>query len=364
MAKRAVSTTTRPRVDSIKTDAMASLTCTGRPNGKPTEDDIRVRAYHRYLERGATPGNDLDDWVEAEKDLRVDVSHNWRVPAPAIARPMLASLVDAPLDDPGFVYEPKYDGIRAIVEIAARGKQVTLWSRLGNDKTRQFPEIAGALREVGEAAERAVVLDGEIVALDATGDPAGFQQLQGRIHLTSADAARRRRTRAAFIAFDRAARRQRRFSRSAARSSAAEALEDIFGDTGSPILRLSEIAHGDGRALHERALANGWEGLIAKLATSRYISGKRTPDWRKLKIVQEQEFVVGGWTEPRNSRLHFGALILGVYEGGTLRYAGHVGTGLRRTRNSSAAVRAAQAARRRKTSPSRAVPPRTRSRTG
>jgi len=238
---------------------------------------------------------------------------------------MLASLAGAPLDDPGFVYEPKYDGIRAIVEIAARGTQVTLWSRLGNDKTRQFPEIAGALEKWAKRLTEPVVLDGEIVALDTHGDPTGFQQLQGRIHLTSADDTRPG-GHVAFIAFDLLKKGSVDF-RGRPLVERREALEQTFGRTGSPILRVSEIARGDGRPLHERALASGWEGLIAKLATSRYISGKRTPDWRKLKIVQEQEFVVGGWTEPRNSRLYFGALLLGVYDGGSLVYAGHVGTG-------------------------------------
>src|SRR5256885_4630865 len=95
---------------------------------------------------------------------------------------MLASLVDAPLDDPQLVYEPKYDGIRAIVEIAPKG-DVRLWSRLGNEKTRQFPEIAAALTHWARARKEPLVLDGEIVALDANGDPTGFQNLQGRIHL-------------------------------------------------------------------------------------------------------------------------------------------------------------------------------------
>jgi bifunctional non-homologous end joining protein LigD len=236
------------------------------------------------------------------------------VAAPAIARPMLASLADAPLHDSGFVYEPKYDGIRAIAEIAPRNSGVRLWSRLGNDKTSQFPEIAAALRTWSTRLTEPLVLDGEVVALDDKGQPAGLQNLQGR------------EGRTAFIAFD------------LLRAGAADfrgrplierrtALERLFSDTGSSTLRLSEIAHGDGRALHKRALANGWEGLIAKRATSRYVSGKRSPDWRKLKIVREQEFVVAGWSEPRNSRSHFGALILGVYEGDALRYAGHVGTG-------------------------------------
>src|SRR5258708_34781450 len=91
---------------------------------------------------------------------------------------MLASLADAPLDDASFVYEPKYDGIRAIVEIAPRGGPVRLWSRLGNDKTAQFSEIADALRTWSKRLKEPLVLDGEVVALDAKGHPAGFQGLQ------------------------------------------------------------------------------------------------------------------------------------------------------------------------------------------
>src|SRR6266571_4280504 len=107
--------------------------------------------------------------------------------------PMLASLADAPLDDPQLVYEPKYDGIRAIAEVAIRRRepvrlegshpQVHLWSRLGNEKTRQFPEIAAALEGWARRLKQPVILDGEIVALDANGNPIGFQALQGRIHL-------------------------------------------------------------------------------------------------------------------------------------------------------------------------------------
>src|SRR5438132_11873237 len=106
-----------------------------------------------------------------------------------ILQPMLASLADAPLDDPHLVYEQKYDGIRAIVEIGGRVSStrnesrppvVRLWSRLGNEKTHQFPEIAAALRQWARARKEPLVLDGEIVALDASGAPTGFQQLQGR----------------------------------------------------------------------------------------------------------------------------------------------------------------------------------------
>ncbi len=141
----------------------------------------------------------------------------------------------------------------------------------------------------------------------------------------------------AFIAFD-ALREGRSDLRDRPLTERRAALERTFGSALSPVLRISESVRGDGRALYERALANGWEGLIAKQADSRYRSGKRSPDWRKLKIVREQEFVVGGWTEPRNARAYFGALLLGVYEDGpssgrpgknsrALVYVGHTGTG-------------------------------------
>src|SRR5262249_4397337 len=110
------------------------------------------------------------------------------------------------------------------------------------------------------------------------------------------------------------------------------ALERLFAKGTSGVLRLSQSVRGDGRSLYQTALDRGWEGLIAKRADSKYRSGKRTPDWRKLKLVQQQEFVVAGWTEPRESRSHFGALLLGVYEDSpsgnrVLTYVGHSGTG-------------------------------------
>lgn len=277
---------------------------------------------------------------------------------------MLASLTDASLNDPQLVYEPKYDGIRAIVEIGGRepgGRvsvpssaetrppharpRVRLWSRLGNEKTRQFPEIAAALEQWSATRTAPLVLDGEIVALDAHGTPAGFQQLQGRMHLEHLGVAASAPSPhgVAFIAFD-LLREGSNDLRDRPLVERRAALERVFTRL-PPNLRLSEIVHGDGRALYRRALDSGWEGVIAKRADSKYRPGKRTPDWRKLKIVREQEFVVGGWTEPRDTRAYFGALALGVYEpsqlarrsaqreGGPpatshrLVYVGHVGTG-------------------------------------
>ena len=184
---------------------------------------------------------------------------------------MLASLADAPLQDPQLVYEPKYDGIRAIAEVGPR-QPVRLWSRLGNEKTHQFPEVAAALEGWAAKRREPVVLDGELVALDASGQPTGFQQLQGRIHVTDADAAGRERV--AFVAFD-ILREGRTDLRGRPLLERRAALERAFGRPGSPILRLSEIVRGDGRALYQRALDQGWEGLIAKHASSVYKSGKR-----------------------------------------------------------------------------------------
>ena len=232
---------------------------------------------------------------------------------------MLASLMDAPLQDPQFVYEPKYDGIRAIAEVG-RGA-VRLWSRLGNDKTHQFPEVANALAEWTRTRKEPVILDGEIVALDGRGEPTGFQQLQGRIHLTEGGGGR-----IAFVIFD-VLRIGTRDLRDRPLTERRDALEQLFRETTSQVLRLSAQVRGDGRAMYKEALARGWEGLVAKQAASLYKSGKRSPDWRKLKIVHEQEFVVGGWTDPRQTRSYFGALLLGVYDADRLVYAGHTGTG-------------------------------------
>jgi bifunctional non-homologous end joining protein LigD len=241
-------------------------------------------------------------------------------------RPMLAVLGDIPLDDKAYVYEPKYDGIRALVGIdgAGRGGRATLWSRLGNEKTSQFPEIAQALDRFARRAKRPLVLDGELVALDAAGEPAGFQQLQGRIHLTAnapaPDAA------VALVLFD-ILRDGDADLRDLPLSERRRALERVFARATTPKLRLSEYSPGNGTALEARALQQGWEGLIAKRVDSCYRTAKRSPDWIKLKLVRSQEFVIGGWTEPRGARSYFGALLLGVYRDGALEYVGHTGTG-------------------------------------
>jgi len=246
-------------------------------------------------------------------------------------RPMLATLAEPPLTGAGLVYEPKYDGIRAVAEIDPTGG-VRLWSRLGNDKSAQFPSLVQALGAVGRAARRRLVLDGEIVALDAEGRPCGFQRLQGRIHLTDARDVERidRAQPVAYIAFD-LLEDAGQDLRGKPLAERRKRLEARLARRVSPAVRLTEQVAGDGRALRDRAEQEGWEGLIVKDARSVYESGRRSPAWRKLKLHRRQEFVVGGWTEPRQTRQYFGALLLGVYEGEgagrRLTYVGHTGTG-------------------------------------
>ena len=251
-------------------------------------------------------------------------------------RPMLATSPDAPpsLVDPRAVYEPKYDGIRALVLVEpGPTPRVRLWSRNGNEKSTQFPELVQALTAWAATLAGPVVFDGEIVALDDHGAAAGFQRLQGRINVSvpgyrsSAPHQTADEQPAAFVAFD-LLRDGDHDLRPRPLTERRAALEQRGADMGSPLLRVSEQAVGDGRDLYARADAQGWEGLVVKRAAGPYRAGKRSPEWRKLKIQRQDEFVIGGWTDPHGTRAHFGALILGATRpDGTLTYVGDVGTG-------------------------------------
>ncbi len=245
---------------------------------------------------------------------------------------MLATLAEPPLTGAGLLYEPKYDGIRALVHLppASDRSGIRIWSRLGNEKTTQFPSVVRALEPVRASLTGPLLIDAELVALDDRGRPAGFQRLQGRIHLRSqrdvalVDEAQP----VAMIAFD-LLRDGDDDVRGLPLTERRALLEQRLGRLTSDTIRISEQVAKDGRALHERALREGWEGLIVKEARSPYQSARRSPAWRKLKVVNEQEFVVGGWTEPRQTRPYFGALLLGVRDEktGALSYVGHTGTG-------------------------------------
>ena len=249
----------------------------------------------------------------------------------AALRPMLAVAADESAHDRllargDLVFERKHDGIRALVEVtpaagrrggagAPRGPEVRIWSRLGNDKTAQFPEVAGALAALAAELAGPIVLDGEIVAVDAAGRTLPFERMQGRMH-------RRGRPRPAapdaavvLVAFDllRDGDEDLRPLPFAARR--ARLVERLDPDAGGAV-RVVPSRIGGGRELRAEAQENDWEGLIVKDPASRYLSGRRHPGWRKLKLVRRQEFVVGGWTEGRSSRSGFGALLVGYHAGG------------------------------------------------
>jgi bifunctional non-homologous end joining protein LigD len=245
---------------------------------------------------------------------------------------MLATLAEPPLKGPGLIYEPKYDGIRALIHVPPRNDSggVRLWSRLGNDKTSQFPSLVRAIEPMRRSLRAPLLLDAEIVALDNKGNPAGFQRLQGRIHLTGAREVEQidKAQPVALIAFD-LLRDGDDDVRGLPLSERRARLDAHIRPFLSATLRISEQTLDDGTALDARARREGWEGLIVKEAAGPYQSGRRSPTWRKRKVVHEQEFVVGGWTEPRHTRSYFGALLLGVHDEktGALTYVGHTGTG-------------------------------------
>jgi bifunctional non-homologous end joining protein LigD len=243
--------------------------------------------------------------------------------------PMLATVgSDIPRGE-GWVFEPKYDGIRVLG--FASNNDVALLSRNGLDKTRQFPEIADALRALHVRAKRPFVVDGEVVAM-RDGSPARFQELQSRMHVIDRDAiqSHREESPAALIMFDMLVDGTQALVAEPWRVRRKHLAALLRPPGRSNALRLSDVAD-DGDAMLRQARRHEWEGIIAKRADAPYEAGRRSRAWLKLKIEQRQEFVVGGWTEPRKSREHIGALLLGYYDAdGQLVYAGHTGTGFSR----------------------------------
>jgi bifunctional non-homologous end joining protein LigD len=237
-------------------------------------------------------------------------------PLPEVTQPMLATAIDAPFDDPKWLFELKWDGYRALARIERDGT-VNLTSRNGNDFAKKFPELA----TLADAfSERPLIVDGEIVVLDSKGRPS-FGALQERLdRFGRADPGKRPVT---FIAFDLLYGNGRDL-RGEPLEARKAALESIV--TGRGPVMYSKHVLGDGRKLFELAQARGLEGVIAKRRASPY-QERRTRDWLKVKTQQRQECVIGGWTEARGSRKHFGALLLGLYEKGRFVYVGSVGTG-------------------------------------
>lgn len=236
--------------------------------------------------------------------------------APAYLEPMAATLTDSPFTDDAWIFERKLDGVRVLA--VRDGGDPVLWSRNHKPMDAAYPELVEAFARHGPDR---FVADGEIVAFD--GATTSFSRLQRRIHLT--DPARARRTGIAVFCylFDLPNLDGTDLRRLPLRTR-KQVLRDAFTFTAP--LRFSAHRNRDGEAYLAEACARGWEGLIAKRADAPYVS-RRSRDWLKLKCSRRQELVVGGFTEPRGSRIGFGALLVGYHDERGLRYAGKVGTG-------------------------------------
>ena len=243
--------------------------------------------------------------------------------------PMLATIGSEMPHSGDWVFEPKYDGIRVLAFATKAGPRLV--SRNGLDKTRQFPEIADAVAALFARRRKPFVLDGEIVALDGDA-PARFQELQSRMHVIDSTAIEHHRsvTPAALMAFDILLDDNETLVTEPWRVRREHLAALLHPPGRSNALRLSDVS-ADGSAMLREARRHEWEGVIAKRADAPYEVGRRSRNWLKLKLERRQELVVGGYTEPRNSREHFGAILLGYYDdSGALVYAGHTGTGFNR----------------------------------
>jgi bifunctional non-homologous end joining protein LigD len=271
---------------------------------------------------------------------------------------MLASIGHELPTGKDWVFEPKYDGIRILAAVGARG--TTLVSRNGLDKTAQFPEIVEALDGIYRRVGEPLLLDGEIVALapdtrrsktSRHAEPARFQQLQSRMHVTDLASIERlrRESPAAYMVFDLLLAGKESLASKPWSARRAALTRTLRAANASGAVRLSDTGD-DGREMLASARRNGWEGVIAKRRAATYAAGHRSPAWRKLKIEHNQEFVIGGWTEPRKSRSFLGAILLGYYTPDhRLVYAGHTGTGF--TQATLASVHRRLARYERRTSP-------------
>jgi bifunctional non-homologous end joining protein LigD len=224
--------------------------------------------------------------------------------------PMLAVLTDERFSDPGWIYERKLDGIRCLA--CKSDGRVDLRSRNDLSLNGRFPEIVRGLED-DPASD--VVLDGEIVAFE--GSETSFARLQQRGE---------RPTAVFYYVFDILRAGGEDVTPRPLRERKAVLRDAIaFRDP----LRFTTHRNRDGEAFYAEACRKGWEGIIAKRADAPYTHG-RSRDWLKFKCSAEQEFVIGGYTPPRGSRTDLGALLLGYYDDGALRYAGKVGTGFTR----------------------------------
>ncbi len=266
---------------------------------------------------------DGDNWMIHRMDPPADPD---REPMPERLRPMAALLAtDIPSDDESWGYEIKWDGIRAIAYCETG--RLRLESRTLRDITPTYPELRALAAELGSTD---AVLDGEIVAFNENGQPS-FERLQGRMNLASESAVRRRMGACpvTYLLFD-VLYLDGRTLIDLPYAERRERLEGLRLD--GPNWQTPSYHRGDGQRLLDLTRQRGLEGLVAKRLDSRYLPGRRTRAWLKVKNLMGQELVVGGWLPGQGRRAGtLGALLVGYYEDEdgrrALRYAGRVGTG-------------------------------------
>ena len=246
-----------------------------------------------------------------------------KAPMPSAIRPMLATLVDKAFDDDDWLYEIKWDGYRSVLFFGEDGKRsLRFVSRNQNDQTNEFPE----LHVISDSLNcRSCIVDGEIVALDESGR-ASFSLMQQRSGL-SLDGKRRSPDHSVFImyyAFD-----LLYLDSYSLLNVDLEERKKLLPNVIRPsqVLKISDHFLGKGHALLDAARQQKLEGIVAKRRKSCYVQ-KRSSEWLKIKITQRQECVIGGYTDPRGSREHFGSLVLGLYDKkGNLVPVGQAGSG-------------------------------------
>lgn len=224
----------------------------------------------------------------------------------------LATLAGAAPDGDGWVHEQKFDGYRIVAVRERAGAPVRLYTRRGNDWTARFPAIADAVAALPGGR---LVLDGEVAAVGPDGITR-FQLLQQSLGT--------RDPRLAYFVFDLLADDRRDLAPLPLVERKAVLAALLAG--GPPSLRYSDHVVGNGARVFAGACERGLEGIVSKRADAPYTPGRGTA-WLKVKCKLVQELVVGGFTDPRRTRTGIGALLVGYYEGGELRYAGKVGTG-------------------------------------
>jgi bifunctional non-homologous end joining protein LigD len=250
---------------------------------------------------------ELDD--EQKKNLHACPQPDWM-------DPMLATLTERRFSDRDWIFEQKFDGERCLV--FRKGAHVRLLSRNRNRLNDTYPELEAACENL-EADD--FIADGEIVAFDRK--VASFSRLQNRMQISDREKARRSDIPVFFYLFD--LMYIDGYDITAVELRSRKAILSRLLSYADPI-RFTRHRDEQGEACYREACKKGWEGIIAKRATGRYVH-RRSPDWLKFKCINQQEFVIGGFTDPEGSRIGFGALLIGYYDGNKLIYAGKVGTG-------------------------------------